>query len=227
VDVGQHQERDPAEQAALAEIRRLRSRGTTLGFYSDPELRHQVLCTAWLRRYPMRMKAVRHFILTAPKPCRLWHALGATLLLLGTVAAVEHASAQSQMPAGPGETVFENACLQCHGAEMVIGTKMSKGGWQSTVDDMIAKGAQASDDDVKILVDYLAKNFAEDAAPKVNVNHETAKGLQTQLELSEKEAQAIVDYRGNNGDFKTVDDLKKVPGLDAAKIDAKKDRLAF
>jgi competence protein ComEA len=72
----------------------------------------------------------------------------------------------------------------------------------------------------------LAKNFGDDA-PKVNVNHEAAKGLQDQLALTDKEAQAIVDYRGKNGDFKTLDDLKKVPGLDGAKIDAKKDRIAF
>jgi len=36
-----------------------------------------------------------------------------------------------------------------------------------------------------------------------------------------------VEYRGKNGDFKSIDDLKKVPDLDAKKVDLKKDRLAF
>jgi hypothetical protein len=34
-------------------------------------------------------------------------------------------------------------------------------------------------------------------------------------------------YRDQQGGLKTIDDLKKAPGLDAAKIDALKDRLLF
>ena len=34
-------------------------------------------------------------------------------------------------------------------------------------------------------------------------------------------------YREKHGKFKTLDDLKKVPGVDAKKLDAKKDRIAF
>ena len=41
------------------------------------------------------------------------------------------------------------------------------------------------------------------------------------------QAAAIIAYRAKNGAFKTVDDLKQVPTLDAAKIDAKKDRITF
>lgn len=148
------------------------------------------------------------------------------MVLFGTVTVIERASAQSKIPAGPGAAIFEDTCTACHDAETTIGMKMTKDGWASTVDDMVAKGAKASDDDLKILIDYLAKNFG-DGPPKVNVNHEAAKVLQTQLELTDKEAQSIVDYREKNGDFKTVDDLKKVPGLDAAKVEAKKDQIAF
>ncbi len=36
-----------------------------------------------------------------------------------------------------------------------------------------------------------------------------------------------MSYREANGNFKTLDDLKKVPGLDAVKIESKKDRLEF
>jgi competence protein ComEA len=45
--------------------------------------------------------------------------------------------------------------------------------------------------------------------------------------LTDTEAAAVVDYRKKNGDFKTIDDLKKVPDVDGKKLDAKKDRLAF
>ena len=38
---------------------------------------------------------------------------------------------------------------------------------------------------------------------------------------------AIVDYRMANGNFKTIDDVKKVPGLDPKKVDYRKNRIEF
>ena len=40
-----------------------------------------------------------------------------------------------------------------------------------------------------------------------------------------KEAAALIAYREENGPCKKLEDLKKVPGLDYKKIDARKDRL--
>jgi DNA uptake protein ComE-like DNA-binding protein len=37
----------------------------------------------------------------------------------------------------------------------------------------------------------------------------------------------MIAYRLQHGDFKSVEDLEKVPGLDGATIEAKPDRLAF
>jgi len=164
---------------------------------------------------PLRSSTIR------PDVFRLFGRWTALALLLGL-----GAGARAQMPPGPGKAIFEKSCTECHGEEVVLDMKMSKEGWQSVVDNMIAEGATVSDDDTKVLVDYLAKNFGQDAQ-KVNVNQETAHVLETRLGLSDKEAQAVVDYRGKHGPFRTLDDLKKVPGLDAAKIDAKKDQIVF
>jgi competence protein ComEA len=41
------------------------------------------------------------------------------------------------------------------------------------------------------------------------------------------EARAIVDYREKNGAFKSVDDVLKIPGLDPARLEAQKSRMAF
>ena len=51
--------------------------------------------------------------------------------------------------------------------------------------------------------------------------------LQTQLELTAKDADAIVKYRTDHGDFKDWDGLAKVPGIDTAKLTAKKDSIVF
>jgi len=37
----------------------------------------------------------------------------------------------------------------------------------------------------------------------------------------------VVQYRTDKGAFKTLDDLKNVPGLDYKKIEAKKSRIVF
>ena len=78
--------------------------------------------------------------------------------------------------------------------------------------------------DIDAIVAYLAKNFP---VVKINVNKASAKDLEAGLELTTKESEAIIRYREAKGNFKTLDDLKKVPGLDAVKIESKKDRLDF
>ena len=42
-----------------------------------------------------------------------------------------------------------------------------------------------------------------------------------------KKNMRLIQYREKNGPFKSIADLKKVPGIDPAKIDAKKDRITF
>jgi competence protein ComEA len=45
--------------------------------------------------------------------------------------------------------------------------------------------------------------------------------------MSADAAKAVVAYRTEHGEFKSIDDLKKVPGLDAKLIDEKKGWIAF
>jgi competence protein ComEA len=37
----------------------------------------------------------------------------------------------------------------------------------------------------------------------------------------------VIEYRTKNGNFKSLEDLKKIPGVPFAKFEAKKDRLTF
>lgn len=148
---------------------------------------------------------------------------------LGTCAAMAAPPPPKQLPDGPGKDVVERVCSACHGPEIVMGKRLTKDGWTQVVEDMIQRGAQGSDDDFAQIVDYLAANFGPSSptARKVNVNKAPADELKTVLGLSEEQAKAIVDYRQQNGDFKSVADLKKVTSLDAATIDTIKDRIVF
>ena len=55
----------------------------------------------------------------------------------------------------------------------------------------------------------------------------TAKDLENALRIPAKQAAAIVRQREEKGDFKSLDELENVPGIDASKIEANKKRLAF
>jgi competence protein ComEA len=83
-------------------------------------------------------------------------------------------------------------------------------------------GAEGSDDDWKAVTDYLVVHLAH-----LEVNKATAGEIEQVLEVSDKIAEGVVAYRDQQGGFKTIDDLKKAPDLDGAKIDALKPRLIF
>ena len=130
------------------------------------------------------------------------------------------------LPAGKGKELVENTCGSCHGLDVVVAQHASKDGWSSIVDYMVSRGATGTPEEIQTIVEYLAKNFPA-AGTKVNVNKATSMDLQTQLELTAKDADAIVKYRTDHGDFKDWDGLAKVPGIDAKKLEAKKDSIVF
>lgn len=136
------------------------------------------------------------------------------------------ASAQ-QLPDGPGKAETEKLCSNCHELARSISLRQDRAGWSATIDKMIAMGATASDAEIGLVTDYLATHFGGEDLPRIHINKARAIELESGLNLKRSESAAIVEYRTQHGPFKSLEDLKKVPGLDAAKIDAKKDRLSF
>jgi competence protein ComEA len=135
--------------------------------------------------------------------------------------------AWAQLPDGPGKAETERLCSQCHELARSISLRQDRAGWEATVDKMVSLGAKATDKETGEVIDYLAAHFAAEDVPRINVNKARAIDLESGLTLRRSEAAAIIEYRTKNGPFKSIDDLKKVPGIDAAKIEAKKDRLTF
>jgi competence protein ComEA len=132
------------------------------------------------------------------------------------------------LPDGPGKATTEKVCGACHGAELVIGRQETRDGWAAIVNEMVQRGAVGTDDELYEVVDYLAKNFSKTSPiVKINVNKANAQDLQKSLRLSEAEASAIVRWREEKGDFKSIEELEKVPGVEASKIEAAKNRVAF
>jgi quinoprotein glucose dehydrogenase len=61
------------------------------------------------------------------------------------------------LPDGPGKAVVQRTCgTTCHAVDVIFGARRNRVEWAAIVDSMIARGAEAKGDDVKIIVDYLA-----------------------------------------------------------------------
>jgi competence protein ComEA len=127
------------------------------------------------------------------------------------------------LPEGPGKELVDVICTSCHTTERLLTKQWTKPEWQAKVLEMLQEEPDVTQPERDKIVDYLARSF-----PKhVNVNTAASKEIETTLEISTREADAIVGYRAEKGAFKTVDDVKKVPGVDSAKIESAKNRLEF
>lgn len=133
----------------------------------------------------------------------------------------------AQLPEGPGRVELEKMCKGCHEVARSVSLRQDRAGWEKTMTKMTAFGMKATDRDYNLVVDYLTKHYPAEEIPRINVNKATAIELESGLSLRRSQAAAVLAYRATNGPFKSLDDLKKVPQIDAEKIEAKKDRITF
>ena len=141
------------------------------------------------------------------------------------------------LPDDEGKGVVIHMCQACHPMETITSLRYSEARWASVVDDMVAFGVQGSEEDKETVILYLAKYFGPEKSreteakqslvAKVNVNTAGVPEMAAVLQLSVKNARAIVSHREKNGRFKKWQDVKKVSGLDAKKIEQMKDLLSF
>jgi competence protein ComEA len=148
-----------------------------------------------------------------------------TLMILTAIVVVAPMWAQD-VPDAPGKDTTVRICTACHGAEMWAGSHKSSNDWDQTITTMTEKGLSINDADYATVLDYLSKNLGT-MPPRVNVNKAASSDLARVLGITAAQADAIVAYRTKNGDFKDLDSVKKVTGIDASVIDAKKDNIVF
>ena len=138
-------------------------------------------------------------------------------------------AAAQPLPENRGKDVFESVCNLCHdAASAVMGKQWTRAQWETKVAEMLQEETDVTSQERAAIVDYLSASFRPGGT--IYVNKATATDLQAALDLSPSDADAIAHHRQQHGSFKTVNDLKNVAGIsadDAAKIDARRDRLAF
>lgn len=149
----------------------------------------------------------------------VFSALAAALVLAASVPAQDVV-----LPEGKAKALVQSTCSECHGLDTVVSAGQNAEKWRATVNKMVKKGAMLSPEEIETVVEYLAVYFAQE---KVNVNTASSLELQNSLQLTAAEAEAVVGHRKANGNFKDIEALRKVTGLEAKKLDAKKDQIIF
>ena len=61
------------------------------------------------------------------------------------------------LPEGPEKVVLQRACgTACHKLDTVASMRRDRAAWAAMVDNMVARGAKARQDEIKMIVDYLS-----------------------------------------------------------------------
>ena len=129
------------------------------------------------------------------------------------------------LPATAGKDAVVKSCLECHGTANFRKARKDADEWAESVQDMVDRGAKATDAEVKEIVTYMVKNFGKGA--KVQMNSAPLEEIKAVLGFTVPEANAIVNWRDGNGPYKDWRDVLKAPGVDPAKVEAKKDAMSF
>ena len=124
------------------------------------------------------------------------------------------------LPDGPGKQTFEDTCSLCHSPTTVIGMHKTKAEWKSKVTEMLQE-QDVSDSDRTAIIDYLFPQFPRDSQRKQSA----AKDLETIL--AQKTPPPSCNIANRKAPSRRLEDLKKVPGIDPAKLEAVKSKLEF
>jgi hypothetical protein len=68
----------------------------------------------------------------------------------------------AELPAGTMQAKATTACMECHGARIILQQRLSKAAWTKEVDKMMKWGAVVDPADRDNLIDYLSTNFSPD-----------------------------------------------------------------
>jgi mono/diheme cytochrome c family protein len=92
------------------------------------------------------------------KPCRL-----AAALLIATlpIAATAFASSEGTGAARreKARSLFLDSCTACHTLQRVREQRLGKEEWRHLIAGMLSEGVPLTEDEVSLLVEYLAENF--------------------------------------------------------------------
>ncbi|HEX3746828.1 MAG TPA: helix-hairpin-helix domain-containing protein [Bryobacteraceae bacterium] len=147
------------------------------------------------------------------------------LLAAATIALAFNGDDAKDLPDGPGKDVVAKVCIDCHSSASFRKQRLTENEWWDKVGDMVDRGAKADDKQQTAIVAYLVSNFGPGA--KVRINTAPQSELIVVLGFTIDESKALIAYRAGHDAFKDWSEVAQVPGVDAKKVEAQKDKLSF
>ena len=88
------------------------------------------------------------------------------ILGIGLIACLAFAvSVQAQsLPEGKGRADFQRICGTCHSLARATSQRLTRGEWTRVINDMVARGAQGTQDELDNVMTYLTANFGKPLA---------------------------------------------------------------
>lgn len=97
---------------------------------------------------------------------------------------------------------------------------IAAGGFKKTADQTFLNQAQVLSDGEQVVVPTKGKTVQNankvpesQSTQKISINHATCEELMTLPGIGESKANTIIKYREENGNFQTLEDLKKIQGI--------------
>ena len=88
-----------------------------------------------------------------------------SIAIIGARALAADPPAAAAPPPGPGLDLINQRCIFCHNTVQVFSQRKTPEAWSATIEQMANRGAEVSPEEMKVIVDYLAKNYGAPAAP--------------------------------------------------------------
>jgi competence ComEA-like helix-hairpin-helix protein len=149
-----------------------------------------------------------------------------TMAIIASLSAALPADDEAKdLPDGAGKDLVAKVCIDCHTAGTFRKMRFAEDEWTDKVGDMVDRGAKADEKQQAEIVAYLVRNFGKGA--RVNMNTAPLSELMVVLGFTADESKAVVASRTDHGAFKAWSDVAKVAGVDAKKVEAQKDKMAF
>jgi hypothetical protein len=84
--------------------------------------------------------------------------IAATLISM-TITVTATAQSSDPLPDGAGKPLVQRMCGGCHNLRVVTSQRATHDRWETIVQQMVARGVDATDEEIETMVDYLAKNY--------------------------------------------------------------------
>jgi len=121
----------------------------------------------------------------------------------------------------PELQAVQMVCGRCHTTALFMNETRSWDRWNDVFADMTQRGAKGTDEQLARVTTYFLENLT-----LVNINSSPAEELTGVLGVSDQVADAIIARRERQP-FKSIADLRMIPGVDPGTLEKRKSRILF